>query len=156
MSVYLSYISSFVSHFLDSICQWYYMAFVFLFLIFYLIWLSLVASMLLQMALFHPIYGSVIFHCISCRIFFIHSSFSGHLDCFHVLVIANSVTEQWSACICSNYSFLWMRVQEWDCWIVWKLYVLVFFLITCIQFSIVAAPRFFSNRREKSLRPGLG
>ena len=83
--------------------------------------------MLLQMALFHPIYGSVIFHCISCRIFFIHSSFSGHLDCFHVLVIANSVTEQWSACICSNYSFLWMCVQEWDCWIVWKLYVLVFF-----------------------------
>ena len=111
--------------------------------------------MLLQMALFHPIYGSVIFHCIYCRIFFIHSSFSGHLDCFRVLVIANSVTEQWSACICSNYSFLRMCVQEWDCWIVWKLYVLVF-LITSIQFSLVAAPRFFSNRREKSLRPGLG
>ena len=34
--------------------------------------------------------------------------------------------------------------------------IFLVFLITSIQFSIVAAPRFFSNRREKSLRPGLG
>ena len=111
--------------------------------------------MLLQMALFHLAYGSVILHCIYCYNFFIRSSFSGHLDCFHVLVTANSVAEEWRACICSNFSFLWMRVQEWDCWIIWKLNFLVF-LITSIQFSIVAAPRLFSNRREKSLRPGLG
>ena len=55
--------------------------------------------MLLQMALFHSFYGSVVFHCVCVwvcvcvclyHIFFIHSSVDGHLGCFHVLAIVNS------------------------------------------------------------------
>ena len=53
--------------------------------------------------------------------FFIHSSVSGHLGCFHVLAIANSAaSEHWGACIFLNFSFLWLYAQEWDCWIIWQ------------------------------------
>ena len=64
-----------------------------------LIWLSLGSSMLLQMALFHSFYGSVVFHCVCVcvcvcvclyHIFFIHSSVDGHLGYFHGLAIENS------------------------------------------------------------------
>ena len=48
--------------------------------------------MLLQMALFHSFYGWVIFHCYMYHVFFIHSSVNGHLGCFHVLAIVNSVS----------------------------------------------------------------
>ena len=47
---------------------------------------------------FHSFYGWVIFHCAHIHIciyiyniFFIHSSVDGHLGCFHILAIANSV-----------------------------------------------------------------
>ena len=56
--------------------------------------------MLLQIALFHSFYGSVIFHYIytyththihTCHIFLSHSSVDGSLCCFHVLAIVKSV-----------------------------------------------------------------
>ena len=43
------------------------------------------------------------------------------------------------ACIFSNYSFLWVCAQDWDCWIIWQLCLWVF-LGTSILFSIVGAP----------------
>ena len=47
--------------------------------------------MLLQMAIFHCFYGSVIFHCVYIyHTFFIHSSVDGHLGCSHILAIVNS------------------------------------------------------------------
>ena len=45
--------------------------------------------MLLKMALFRSFYGGVVFHCV--YIFFIHSSVDGHLGCFQVLAVVNSV-----------------------------------------------------------------
>ena len=30
--------------------------------------------------------------------------------------------EDWGACIFSNYHFLWIYAQEWDCRIMWQLY----------------------------------
>ena len=49
--------------------------------------------MLLQMALFPS--GGLILHCkyicLSISHIFIHSSIHGHLDCFHVLVVVNSI-----------------------------------------------------------------
>ena len=53
--------------------------------------------MLLQMTVFHSFSGWVVFYrvcvcvcvCIH-RIFFIHSSLSGHLWCFHILALVNS------------------------------------------------------------------
>ena len=37
-----------------------------------------------------PLYGWVIFHCVYVPHFFIHSSISGRLGCFHVLAVGNS------------------------------------------------------------------
>ena len=44
--------------------------------------------MLLQMALFHSFYGSVVFHCV-CVLYLLNPSVSGHLGCFHVLAVVN-------------------------------------------------------------------
>ena len=55
------------------------------------VWQSLGPFMLLQMALFHSFLW-LIFHCIYVpHIFFIYSSVNGHLDCFHVLAVVNSL-----------------------------------------------------------------
>ena len=54
------------------------------------------------------------------HIFFIHLSVDGHLGCFHVLAIVNSIAVNiGGACIFSNYGFLQIYAQEWDCWIIW-------------------------------------
>ena len=54
------------------------------------------------------------------HILFIHSSVDGHLGCFHALAIASSAAVNIGAvCIFSNYGFLWIDAQEWDCWITW-------------------------------------
>ena len=54
------------------------------------------------------------------HIFFIHSSVDGHLDCFHVLAIVNSAEVIIGVyVIFLNYGFLWIDVQEWECWIIW-------------------------------------
>ena len=46
--------------------------------------------MSLQLTLFHPVL-ELSFHLYMYHIFFIHSSANGHLGCFHVLAIVNSV-----------------------------------------------------------------
>ena len=52
------------------------------------------------------------------HIFFICSSFDGHLGYFHVLAIVSSAhIEHWGACIFSTYGFLHIYILEWDCWI---------------------------------------
>ena len=65
----------------------------FFFDLFHLAWRSLVASLLLQMAMFH-FCGLVVFLRV-CVIYtyiasYVHSSANGHLGCFHVLAIVNS------------------------------------------------------------------
>ena len=56
------------------------------------------------------------------HIFFIHSSVSGHLGCIHVLASMNSC-EHRDMCIFLNYCFVWLCAQEWDCWIIWQLFL---------------------------------
>ena len=51
--------------------------------------------------------------------FFIHSSVEGHLCCFHVLAVVNSAAINTGVHIFSNYSFVWIYAQQWDCWIIW-------------------------------------
>ena len=70
--------------------------------------------MLLQMALFHSFFMAEQYSTVYMYpIFFIHSSFDGHLGCFHVLATVNSAAVNIEgACIVLNYSFLWIYVQE--------------------------------------------
>ena len=50
---------------------------------------------------------------------FIHSSVDGHFGYFHVLAIVDSAAVNiGGACIFSNYGFLHIYAQEWDCWII--------------------------------------
>ena len=57
------------------------------------------------------------------HIFFIHLSVDGHLGCVHVLAIVNRAAVNIRIHVfLSNYSFLWIFGQEWDCLIIWQLY----------------------------------
>ena len=61
-----------------------------------------------------------IFHCVYVyHIFFIHSTVDGHLVYFHVL--GCNCYEHWGTGFSLSYSFLWIYVQEWDCWTMWQL-----------------------------------
>ena len=78
--------------FLDSMCRWYHMIFVFL----CLTSLCIIFSRFIHVAangITSFCYGWVIFHCINTsvyHIFFIQSSVRRHLGYFHVLAIVNS------------------------------------------------------------------
>ena len=57
------------------------------------------------------------------HIFFTHSSVSGSLDCFRVLVIVTGFATNMGVYV----SFwiiicVWIYAQEWDCWTTWQLY----------------------------------
>ena len=53
------------------------------------------------------------------HIFFNLSSVDGHLGCFPLLAIVNSAAMNTGACSFSNYGFLQINAQEWDCWVIW-------------------------------------
>ena len=58
------------------------------------------------------------------HIFLIHSSFKGHLGCFHVLATVNTASINIGMhSIFSNYTFVWRYAQEWDCCVIWQLYI---------------------------------
>ena len=112
----------------------------------HLVWLSLVVSMLLQIAgfLFN---GWVVVHCVyvphlypficwcTFRLF-------PYLGCCEWCCY-----EHKGACIFLNCSFVWMYAQEWDCWIIWiqqsyGSYVILFSLFWRVSALLVATPTY--------------
>ena len=84
-------VSSFASFFLDSTYKCYHVIFIWL----HLVWSSLVASMLLQMALFHSFFWLSNIPLSMYYAFFIHCPTHGHLGCSHVLAFIHWYTFIW-------------------------------------------------------------
>jgi hypothetical protein len=60
------------------------------------------------------------------HIFLIHSSVVGHLGCFYNLAIVNSAAINMGCAGASgvtSVAFLWVYLLEWDCRLIWQLYV---------------------------------
>ena len=102
---------------------------------------SLGPSMLLQLALFSsilwlshiPLYICITY---SLPIFICWWTF-WLLPCLRYC--KECCSEHWGRCVFSIYAFLQICTQEWTCWIIWKLYFILFYFIS-FQFQ------FFWNR----------
>ena len=116
--------------------------------ILHLVLSSLVAFMLLQMALFHSFYGWIVFHYIYVHIFFIQSSVSGHLGCFHVLATMNNAAMN----IEIHVSF-WIIVLSGytprSGLLGWMVIQFLVFWGTSIVFSTVAVPNLHSHQQGR-------
>ena len=67
-----------------------------------------------------------------------------HSGCLRTSAIVNKCcSEHRAACVFSNYSFVWVYAQKWDCWIIWQLLV---FLGTSILLFIMVAPIYIPTR----------
>ena len=61
--------------------------------------------------------AAYVFHCVYVP-HLLYSFIDGHLDCFHVLAIVNSIAMNTGGCMYPlNYSFVWLDTHEWECWI---------------------------------------
>ena len=55
----------------------------------------------------------------ACPILFTHSSVLTQLGFSHVLAVVPSAAWTLGAPAFTNYGFLWIYAQEWDCWVPW-------------------------------------
>jgi len=120
--------------------------------LFHLVWESLVPSILLQMTLYCSfLWLSYISLCVYIYIFLIHSSVSGHLDCFHVLAVVNSAAVN-MGCM---YLFQGKFCLEIGPGVGLLGHMVVLYLVfwgTFILFSIVIIPIYITtNRVQKYL-----
>ena len=91
----------------------------------HLVWWSLVASLLLQMALFCSFLWLSSVLCVSvCVSILLCPSFCWTFRLFSCLGCCQCCCR--GTCILSHRVFLWIHAQEWDCWLIWQFYFLVF------------------------------
>ena len=102
--------------FLDFTYKWNYIVFVFLWLISFRILPSEFIHVVADDISFF--FDWVILHCIH-HCFFIHSFTDRHLGCYLVLAVVNNAAMNiWMHASSSKYFwFLWMNIQNWNCWV---------------------------------------
>ena len=120
VSLFLFCKEIYLCHILGSTYKWYHRVFVFLFLTSLSMRMSSFIHVAANGIISFFFYGRIVFHCIDVPYLlnlFICWRTVRLFPCLGYCELC--CCEHMGACIFLNCSFVWICVQEWDCWIIW-------------------------------------